>query len=463
MTKNSKANKKKKRKSGLLTHVDLFAGCGGLSLGMEQAGFTPVFVNELNQDALATYKENRHHSLGGLPFNENELLHSRNIKSLNKYKLNELKSNLLSLGIGIHFERNGRSNIDLVAGGPPCQGYSGIGHRRSYSVEKKEMPSNRLYSHMARMIKFLKPRIFLFENVQGILTSRWTLSGCKGEIWDSVWKCYKSLAKNEGYELRYTLLYSKNYGVPQNRPRVIMVGIRNDIVNSTSLLDPSNHPTDAVTCNFLPHPIPDGYPNVEDVIGDLVDPTALEFLNSGHYQQGPFQTTEYVHNIKKGSIQEYFRKTKDGTQLMNKGKPVTDQQYSKHTRKVVEKFTYMLNSNGNIPKKYKTNKFAQRVLPAKWNNKGPNITIASLPDDYIHFSQPRSLTVREWARLQMFPDWYQFKGNRTTGGLRRAGNLREKITDRELPKYTQIGNAIPVTLAKVIGDHFRKILSDSIA
>ena len=462
MSSNSKTNKNKNRKSDLLTHIDLFAGCGGLSLGMEQAGFTPVFVNELDQDALATYKENRHHYLGDLPFNENESLHSRNIRSLNKHKLNALKSNLLSLGIGIHFDHTGRSNIDIVSGGPPCQGYSGIGHRRSYFVEKKEMPSNRLYSHMARVIKFLKPRAFLFENVQGLLTARWTLSGDKGEIWNSVWKCYKRLAEDEGYELRYTLLYSKDYGVPQNRPRVIMVGIRNDIVRDSSLLQPSNHLTDAVACNFLPHPVPDNYQNVEDVLGDLVDPRILDILNSGYYQPGPFQTMEYMNKIKKGSIQEYFRKTKDGKRLIGKGEPVTDQQYSKHKRNVVEKFNYMLNNNGNILRKHKTKKFAQRVLPAKWNSTGPNITIASLPDDYIHFLQPRSLTVREWARLQMFPDWYQFKGNRTTGGLRRAGNLREKITDRELPKYTQIGNAVPVTLARAIGTHFHEILSDSI-
>ena len=120
----------------------------------------------------------------------------------------------------------------------------------------------------------------------------------------------------------------------------------------------------------------------------------------------------------------------------------------------------MINNNGKIPPKFKTKKFAQRLLPKKWNGKGPNITATSLPDDYVHFSQPRSLTVREWARLQMFPDWYIFKGKRHTGGLRRAGNPQKGIFEREVPKYTQIGNAVPVELAKRLGLNLTKLLKN---
>ena len=111
-----------------------------------------------------------------------------------------------------------------------------------------------------------------------------------------------------------------------------------------------------------------------------------------------------------------------------------------------------------IPEQFQTKKFAQRLLPARWGEEGPTITATSLADDYVHFSQPRTLTVREWARLQMFPDWYQFKGSRTTGGIRRAGNPREGIFDREVPKYTQIGNAVPVGLAAAVGSHLASIL-----
>jgi DNA (cytosine-5)-methyltransferase 1 len=129
-----------------------------------------------------------------------------------------------------------------------------------------------------------------------------------------------------------------------------------------------------------------------------------------------------------------------------------------HAPRILEKFIYMLKNDGEIPPHLKTKKFAQRVLPKRWGKDGPSITATSLPDDYVHFSQPRIPTVREWARLQCFPDWYQFEGRRTTGGLRRAGNPRAGLFEREVPKYTQIGNAVPVWLAREVGRHFLKLL-----
>ncbi len=137
---------------------------------------------------------------------------------------------------------------------------------------------------------------------------------------------------------------------------------------------------------------------------------------------------------------------------------MTEHDYSKHAPRIIEKFRAMIASGGRVPANFQTKKFAQRVLPLRWGDDGPTITATSLPDDYVHFSQPRILTVREWARLQTFPDWYQFAGKRSTGGIRRAGNPREGVFDREVPKYTQIGNAVPVGLAQAVGEHLAKIL-----
>ncbi|MFZ4611843.1 MAG: DNA cytosine methyltransferase, partial [Gemmataceae bacterium] len=152
--------------------------------------------------------------------------------------------------------------------------------------------------------------------------------------------------------------------------------------------------------------------------------------------------------------------TTQSGKLMCKGDPLLDHVYSSHSEHIVKKFAHMIKNDGEIPNDFKTKKFAQRVLPETWDKKGPNITVTSLADDYVHYSQPRSLTVREWARIQGFPDWYLFKGPRTTGGRRRAGDPSIDNWDREVPKYTQIGNAVPVELGRKLGLHFIKILNN---
>ena len=181
-------------------------------------------------------------------------------------------------------------------------------------------------------------------------------------------------------------------------------------------------------------------------MSDLIDPN--------HKNGG--KTDSYVcepHN----ETQRAFRTKKDGT-YYKKGDQLTEQDYSNHKPKVIEKFKSMQKNEGTILPEYQTKKFSQRMLKQHWGDNGPNITATSLPDDYVHWAQPRTLTVREWARLQTFPDWYQFEGKRTTGGIRRAGNPRASIHYREVPKYTQIGNAVPVQLAYILGRHFKKIL-----
>jgi DNA (cytosine-5)-methyltransferase 1 len=442
------------KRNRVYSMIDLFAGCGGLSLGFENSGFTPVFVNELDSNARASYLANRHHELGGVRFSENPDLHSSDAQELKGKRLDQLVSDLSSIPeVDLRFDMGASeasgagSTIDVLAGGPPCQGFSGIGIRRSYAVDKQELPSNRLYVRMANIIRRVRPRIFLFENVRGLLNSRWTRDG-EGEL---IFPDVKAeFRKIKGYEVRWSLVFAKDYGVPQNRPRVLLVGIRKDIIAGCKLVDPSRDPEDAIACGFLPQSESGQYPDLIDLLGDLVDDKVAAQLRSGDFPKGTFETTSYPRPATT-HIQRLLRSGKKGALL-------TDQEYSKHNATVVAKFDHMLANNGEIPEHLQTKKFSQRALKPRWGKGGPNITATSLPDDYVHFSQPRILTVREWARLQLFPDWYQFIGKRTTGGLRRAGNPQEGNFEREVPKYTQIGNAVPVGLAQRVGAHFKTII-----
>ena len=414
----------------MLYSIDLFAGCGGLSLGLENAGFHPLYVSELNSSALQTYLTNRDKDFPHL----REKYWCQDIKDIMKSQtwFDDFKG-----AIKKDFKRNfEKDSIDLIVGGPPCQGFSGMGIRRSYSVEKHQLPSNHLYQDMAFFIHKLRPKAFVFENVEGLLSAKWTKDGLKGEIFADVLETFRNIPD---YQVKYKLVHAKDYGVPQNRPRILIVGFRSDIHSSSN---PSN---DAVECGFLPQPTGNA-PDLIDVLGDLID---KNFEYGGTTLTYPKNATSEFQIEMRTNPLGYLSKI---------GDVVTDQEYSKHSAKVILKFQAMINSGGKIPKEFQTKKFAQRLLPKVWAEKGPTITATSLPDDFVHFSQARVPTVREWARIQTFPDWYQFSGKRTTGGIRRAGNPRENNFEREVPKYTQIGNAVPVKLGKAIGEHIAKIL-----
>lgn len=428
-------------KKRFLSAVDLFAGCGGFGLGLEQAGFTPIYVNELNRDARSTYLANRieRHEWFAAGLDKETWLNpysSADARRITrKEHLTEIERRFRS-DFGL---MNG--DIDVVVGGPPCQGFSNIGHRRSYAVPKQELPSNHLYRDMARFVERLRPKAFVFENVRGLLTGRWTSDGEKGQIWTDVKRAFAEIGD---YKLASELVFAKDYGVAQNRPRVILVGIRKDLAGDWTRVNEIGSIDDtAVTCGFLPQGRPGSAPDLIELLGDLVD---LRYVNGGK--------TSFYPSKPLSPIQKVLRQSADYKHVNRIGEPISEHDYSKHSQEVVKRFAAMRHG-----KSYKaTKKFAQRVLPPEWGTKGPTITATSLPDDYVHFEQDRTLTVREWARLQGFPDWYEFKGKRTTGGLRRAGNPLQGNFERELPKYTQIGNAVPVPLANAIGAHLAELL-----
>lgn len=416
----------KKNGTNRPTCIDLFAGCGGLSLGLELAGFQPLLFSEINKDAAATYKANR----------GDDVIEVGDIYGFSDSDIAGLKR---------EWARRGISDIDVVAGGPPCQGYSGIGHRRTFNLEKQDIPSNQLFHQMVRVVDAVRPRMFLFENVGGLLSAKWSRDGENGEIFRDVLSAFLGI---KGYSVRWQLVHSKDYGVPQRRPRVLIVGVRDDLniqlppaqEDQRTVLKPT-----AIADGLLPK-AKGGYPTIVELLKDLEDP---------RFEYGQATTVYPVAPL--NPFQKRLRTTLE-RKVLGKGASITEHEYSDHAPRIREKFEYMIANDSEIPAHMQTKKFAQRVLPKKWGPTGPNITATSLPDDYVHYSQARILTVREWARLQTFPDWYLFKGPRTTGGRRRAGDPSAGIWDRDVPRYTQIGNAVPVELARNVGVHLASLL-----
>ena len=418
------------------TSIDLFAGCGGLTRGLEWAGFECVAFNELNKDAADSFALNFPSALR-LDGDIRSALNDQVIKDL------------------IQPAVESKGGLDLLCGGAPCQGYSGIGHRRTHKLEKKDIPTNHLFHEMIRAIIKLKPKVFLFENVEGILSGKWSNDGQKGEIFRDVWSGFSGI---EGYSAQPTLLHAYGFGVPQNRPRVMIMGVRNDILESCEIKQTQFDP-ELTTQSYAAQLRNNGgfFPTWDE--NNIEAPDLVDVLSDLDFKGWSSQKPHY----RKNPESDFQRFLREGVEVDNRGRQIlTDHEFSNHKPHVVERFEYMLKNKitkkEELPAHMQTKKFNQKPLPERWEEK-PTMTVTSLPDDYVHYRRPRTFSVREWARIQTFPDKHVFAGKRTTGGERRAGNPSEGIWSRDVPKYTQIGNAVPPLLGKAIGEQIKKILS----
>jgi DNA (cytosine-5)-methyltransferase 1 len=398
---------------------------------LEEAGFECIAFNELNEDAADSFKANFPNATPFVGSIEKELTDAAMQRILDDPRI-----------VG---------SIDLVCGGPPCQGFSGIGHRRTHEVEKRDIPTNHLFHEMIRVIKRLNPKAFLFENVQGILSGKWTSKGENGEIFWDVWKGF---AEIEGYVIQPGVVRGYRFGVPQNRPRVMIVGVRKELLRGKGVIPrlaiPDKKNRHKLTLaeldnrgGLLPRRNKIDAPDLIDVIGDLDFEGWTE--DNPHYPTPKSEQSEFAKEMR---------------EKVPKDDEVRDHKFSNHSKRIVKKFQYMIDNPGKkLPKKWQTKKFNQRVTPEKWGRGvKPWITVTSLPDDYVHYARPRSFSVREWARIQTFPDHHVFHGKRTTGGHRRAGNPSEGNWERDLPIYTQIGNAVPPKMAEHIGKHLKEMI-----
>ena len=426
-----------RRKSPSLSSVDLFAGCGGLTRGLESAGFETLAFNEINKNAAESFKLN-------FP---NAMSYVGNIADVLSNEV--VKSDLIP-------KIGGEGELDLLCGGPPCQEYSRSQVRRSEKVESKDVPTTYLFQDMIRLNKILRPKIYLFENVEGLLTTKWTKKGEKGEVFRRV---HQEFQQMDEYVMQPTLVHSYNFGVPQNRPRVMIMGVRKDIYAKSDFdiieFDPLEEKylsgkstySSALRNNGGLFPISNGkkFPDLVDALSDL----DFEGWREERPRHRKKPKTDFQRQMRSG-LGDNWRKH-----------ALHDHEFSDHSELVIERFQYMIDhqcSMKECPEHLQTKKNNQKSTPRRWKGKTPTFTCQSIPDDVSHYSKPRTYSVREWARLQTFPDHHLFCGPRTTGGHRRAGKPSEGKFLRECPKYTQIGNAVPPFLAESIGFRIKDIL-----
>ena len=389
-----------------LRYIDLFAGCGGLSLGLGKAGLRGVFAVEKNPMAFATFD---HNLLG-----ENSHFDWPEWLPQETHDLDEILTKFKKQLIGL------RGKIDVVAGGPPCQGFSMAGKRQENDIR------NSLVHSYLKFVKLVQPRIIFFENVAGIMQRFRGEDGKMGQRHsDIVAKHLISL----GYSFpSHELLDLSEFGLPQSRRRFIMVAVRGNESPSDffKLLRDQKKP-------FLKEKGLPETSNVGRALSDLLETHGVAPCPDG----GRFQSGKY--GAAKNGFQRLMR------QGGRKGQIPDSHRFANHQPQTVSVFDHLLSTapvnvglRGEEARSFGVKKRNVTVL----DEASPSPTILSIPDDYVHYKEPRILTVRECARLQTFPDDFHFVGKYTTGGQMR------KV---EVPRYTQVGNAIPPLFAEQVG------------
>ena len=372
----------------MLNTIDLFSGCGGMTLGFKWAGFNSVLASDIDENCEKTFTKN----FPEIPFLCGDL------SEISKRQFDEI---ILS------------KNIDVIIGGPPCQGFSLANKNRN---KVSEDPRNKLFYEFVKIINWYNPKSFVMENVKGLLSMD------SGKVIKQIQNEFKN-AGDFGYEVRTKVLKASNYGVPQSRERVIVIGIRKDF-------------------NLIPEFPLKKYTKettVEDAIMDLPQINAREGDEVMNYESKP-----------SNAYQAFMRKN---------SKKIYNHIAMRHTQRVVDRFKAIKpgknlldvwESHGAVqrgnPNKKSSIKFSQNNLRLISNKPAPTIA-ASFQSNFIHPFLDRNFTAREGARLQSFPDDFVFEGMRT-----------KMSWEKGLSQYQQIGNAVPPLLSYEIAMCIRNML-----
>jgi len=356
-----------------------------MSLGFKMAGFHSILASDIDETCKDTFVSN---------FPKTPFL-CKDIVSVNKTEVDNLLKG---------------KQPDVIIGGPPCQGFSLANKNRN---KTKDDPRNELFYHFVKFIDWYSPKAFVMENVKGLLSMR------KGEVIKIILNEFSKAGY--GYNVAYNILCAKDFGVPQNRERVIIIGIRKDF---------NIQPT--FPCPSITSPV-----TVDMAISDL------PLIHSGEGEE----------------ISDYtIPPQNDYQRLMRSGsKKVYNHVAMKHTQRLISRFQAIgpgqslldvWDTHGAVkrgaPNEKSNIRFGQNNQRVFGDKPAPTIA-ASFQSNFIHPHLNRNFTAREGARLQSFPDTFIFKG------------LRTKMSwEKGLSQYQQIGNAVPVLLAKAIADNLYK-------
>lgn len=381
--------------------LDTFAGAGGFSLGFHLSGhFDVVGAIEVDEWAAATFKYN-HPSANVL------------VKNITEVTDNELKEQF--------------NNIDFLLGGPPCQGYSIC--RKNYGDPKD--PRNSLFKEFIRVAKVLSPTVVVMENVP-------TLVKAKTEAGELVISIIKKELEALGYNVSYSILEATNYGVPQIRKRLVLVGSKKPL---TEYFPSITHTIQEEGMDSLFEDNLKKCPTLWDAISDLPQISACKGSEEMQYTS---ESQTELQQLLRGDSEILYNHTamRHSPRMVQR---FAAMKWGESTSDVPDEFK-PLKRNGNGEKSEKVyDQNNRRMYP----NRPCHTVTASFYANFVHPYLNRNFTPREGARIQTFPDWYRFLGKPTTPSkslLKKEG----RTEDIHLCQYNQIGNAVPPLLSLAI-------------
>jgi len=441
-----------------MKYLDLFSGCGGMSLGFESVGFELILAIEKSPMAGETFYHNLIEPIEGKEDWDRYLSKAGKDKIDSGIYIGQTSEILDNQNLLSHL-KNKAGDLDLIVGGPPCQGFSMAGKRDSCDIR------NTLPFEFLQYVSELNPKFVVMENVTGI-RNKFNKED-KNTPLDEI---HEELSKK--YNVQAIELNANQYGVPQNRRRIFLIGARKDVhIKDLKLISgiwKSEYFQDGKT--LCPKPVENRAFVVEDALLGLENLTRTEyksklddlFLGTIKNSSG----TLLNHNIRKHServvsrfkLYQAMKCSEIPLKILNWATNINENELK--IKKSIKHVEYPIHSgDGEIVARNQSEllKLISELSTKKLSQKPldlnePSPTVMSMPDDVIHPIKPRAVTVREQARFQSFPDDFEFKGKETTGG---------KMRKVEVPQYTQVGNAVPPLLAREIALMIKNLLCSS--